>query len=136
MAANVLVDTSLLVAFLNRRDANHQWAVVQARTFPPPWRTCEPVLSETFYTLGQNGAPRLIDLLGRRALVSAFSLDENLADVIRLLRKYADVPISLADACLVRMTEMLPDPILLTADTDFRVYRRHSRQTIPCVLPD
>ena len=136
MAANVLVDTSLIVAFLNRRDANHQWAVVQARTIPPPWQTCEPVLSETFYTLGPDGAPHFIDLLGRRAVTSTFSLDENLDDVTRLLRKYADVPMSLADACLVRMTEMLPDPILLTADTDFRLYRRHSRQTIPCVSPD
>ena len=52
------------------------------------------------------------------------------------MRKYADVPMSLADACLVRMTEILPDPVLLTTDTDFRIYRRLSRKTIPCVLPD
>ena len=52
------------------------------------------------------------------------------------MQKYADVPMSLADACLVRMTEALPDPIVLTTDTDFRVYRRHSRQAVPCVLPD
>jgi predicted nucleic acid-binding protein len=52
------------------------------------------------------------------------------------MEKYADVPMSLADACLVRMTEALADPVLLTTDTDFRVYRRHSRQTVPCVLPD
>ena len=52
------------------------------------------------------------------------------------MQKYADVPMSLADACLVRMTEILPDPVLLTTDTDFRIYRRHGRKTIPCVLPD
>jgi hypothetical protein len=55
--------------------------------------------------------------------------------VLRLLRKYADVPMSLADACLVRMTETFSDPMVLTTDCDFRVYRRHSRQVIPCVLP-
>ena len=55
--------------------------------------------------------------------------------VLTLLQKYADVPMSLADACLVRMTETLNDPVLLTADSDFRIYRRHGRQAIPCVLP-
>ena len=50
-------------------------------------------------------------------------------------RKYADVPMSLADGCLVRMTETLPDPLLLTTDSDFRIYRRHSRQVVPCLLP-
>ena len=48
---------------------------------------------------------------------------------------YADLPMSLADACLVRMTETLSDPLLLTTDSDFRIYRRHSRQIIPCVMP-
>jgi len=55
--------------------------------------------------------------------------------VLKLLHKYADVPMSLADACLVRMTETLADPVILTTDADFRVYRRHSRQIVPCVLP-
>jgi predicted nucleic acid-binding protein len=55
--------------------------------------------------------------------------------VLKLLQKYANVPMSLADACLVRMTEILSDPLLLTTDSDFRIYRRHSRQIIPCVTP-
>jgi uncharacterized protein len=55
--------------------------------------------------------------------------------VLNLLQKYADVPMSLADACLVRMTETLPDPIILTTDADFRIYRRHSRQMVPCSMP-
>ena len=55
--------------------------------------------------------------------------------VLKLLQKYADIPMSLADACLVRMTETLSDPLLITTDADFRVYRRHSRQVIPCVTP-
>ena len=55
--------------------------------------------------------------------------------VLKLLEKYAGVRMSFADACLVRMTETLNDPVLLTTDTDFRVYRRHGRQVIPCVLP-
>ena len=55
--------------------------------------------------------------------------------VLKLMHKYADVSMSLADACLVRMTESVPDPILLTTDADFRVYRRHTRQAVPVVMP-
>jgi len=55
--------------------------------------------------------------------------------VLRLMQKYAQTPMSLADACLVRMTETLADAVLLTTDTDFRIYRRHSRQVVPCVMP-
>jgi predicted nucleic acid-binding protein len=68
-------------------------------------------------------------------VVLAFDLGNELERVVGLMDKYADVPMSLADACLVRMTESLADPVLLTTDTDFRVYRRHSRQTVPCVMP-
>ena len=135
MAANVLVDTSFLVAFLNRRDSDHRWATAQAAKSNFPWKTCEPVLSETFYILGPRGAPPLIDLLTTRTLVCAFQIGESIDDVLDLLEKYADVPMSLADACLVRMTEILPDPALLTTDSDFRIYRRNNRQTIPCLSP-
>jgi predicted nucleic acid-binding protein len=55
--------------------------------------------------------------------------------VLKLTEKYADVPMSLADACLVRMTETLADHVILTTDADFRSYRRHSRQVVPCVMP-
>lgn len=70
-------------------------------------------------------------MLRRGSLLVAFQLASELDPVLKLLHKYADVPISLADACLVRMTEILPDPILLTTDSDFGVYRRHSRQVVP-----
>jgi hypothetical protein len=68
-------------------------------------------------------------------VVLAFDLGSSIAPVLRLLQKYADVPMSLADGCLVRMTEVLADPVLLTTDADFRVYRRHGRQILPGVTP-
>ena len=132
MARNILVDAGFLVALLSRRDSHHQWAVTQAPGHAPPWRTCEAVLSEAFDLLG---APGLSELLRRRALIAAFDLDNDLESVLKLLQKYANVPMSLADACLIRMTETLSDPIILTTDSDFRVYRRHSRQVVPCVMP-
>jgi len=135
MAASVLADAGFLVALLNRRDANHRWAAGVPIRLPPPWKTCEAVLSEAFHLLGTRGSPRLMAMLDRRALVSDFRLNDETDQVLRLMQKYADVPMSFADACLVRMTEALPDPVLLTTDTDFRIYRRNSRHVVPCVLP-
>jgi predicted nucleic acid-binding protein len=135
MARNVLVDAAFVVALLSRRDSHHPWALAQAQRFAPPWSTCEAVLAEAFHLVGAPGAAKLTELLRRRAVVVAFDLGSDPEPVLKLMQKYADVPMSLAGACLVRMTEMLGDPILLTADADFRIYRRHSRQVIPCVMP-
>ena len=135
MAGSTLVDAGFLVALLSRRDSHRDWAVAQARRFPPPWKTCEAALSETFRLLGPAGVPALSALLRRRAAAVAFDLGDNLEPVLKFMYKYADVPASLADACLVRMTETLADAIILTTDTDFRVYRRHGRQVVPAVMP-
>lgn len=135
MAGNVLVDAGFLVALLSRRDTHHRWAVTQAHDHPPPWCSCEAALSEAFHLLGASGVPGLGELLRRRALIAAFDLDDNVGPILKLLQKYADVPISLADACLVRMTETFSDPIILTTDSDFRIYRRHGRQVVPCAMP-
>lgn len=85
--------------------------------------------------LGARGGLALDALLRRGSLRVAFDLAAEMESVLKLIRKYADVPMSLADACLVRMTEVLPDPVILTTDADFRIYRRHSRQIIPRVMP-
>src|SRR3990172_2328788 len=130
MAGNLLVDAGFLVALLSRRDAHHPWAVTQATQHAPPWRTCE-----AFHLLGSRGAPALRALLQRRAVLASFDLNDDLEAVLKLLQKYADVPMSIADACLVRMSETLSDALVLTTDSDFRIYRRHSRQVIPCVMP-
>lgn len=135
MAKNVLVDAGFLVALLSRRDGHHSWAVSQAQRFPPPWSTCEAVLSEAFHLLQARGGESLGALLRRGALIPAFDLRADPERALGLMDKYADVPMSLADACLVRLTETQADPVLLTTDADFRIYRRHSRQVVPCVTP-
>src|ERR1043166_5704822 len=124
MAANVLADAGFLVALLSRRDSHHAWAVAQAQRFQPPWKTCESALSEAFHLLGARGASALDALLRREAVIVAFDLGGDLEAVLNLIRKYRDVPASLADATFVRMTETLADPMILTTDSDFRVYRR------------
>jgi uncharacterized protein len=135
MAGTVIVDSGYLVALLNRRDQDHKWAVAQSSQFVPPWKTCEAVLSEAFYLLGTDSRAWLATLLRRGAIVSTFAVADNRDPVLNLLQKYADVPMSLADACLVRMSEILADPIILTNDSDFYIYRRHSRQIVPCAMP-
>jgi predicted nucleic acid-binding protein len=135
MATNALVDAGFLVALLSRRDANHRWAAALAPRLPPPWMTCEAVLSEVFHLLGGRGTRSLASLLRRGAVVCGYRFADDIDAVLKLLEKYADVPMSFADACLVRMTETLNDPVLLTTDADFRIYRRHGRQIIPHVLP-
>jgi predicted nucleic acid-binding protein len=135
MASNVLADSGFLVALLADRDADHEWAVSQAARFPRPWKTCEGVISEAFYLLGPPGTSALATLIRRGSVVCTFDFAAHVEDVLRLMEKYNDVPMAFADACLVRMTEILSDPTLLTTDSDFRVYRRHSRQMIPCVFP-
>jgi predicted nucleic acid-binding protein len=135
MAGNRLVDAGFIVALLSRRDSHHRWAVTQASQHAPPWRTCEAVLSEAFHLLGTRGSSALSVLLQRRAVAVNFGFNDEMEAVLRLLQKYADLPMSLADACLVRMTETFSDPVVLTTDSDFRVYRRHSRLVIPSVMP-
>lgn len=135
MARNVIVDAGFLVALLSGRDTHHQWAAAQAAELPPPWSTCEAALSEAFHLLGERGASILGALLRRHAVQVSFAFTGNMESVVKLIEKYSNVPMSLADACLVRFTEIIADPVILTTDQDFRVYRRHSRHVVPCVTP-
>src|SRR5882672_5718442 len=112
MATSALVDAGFLVALLSRRDANHCWAAAQAQRLPPPWTTCEAALSEAFHLLGARGSRSLIALLRRGAVVCTFHFGDDMHAVLKLFEKYADVPMSFADACLLRMTETLNDPVL------------------------
>ena len=100
-----------------------------------PWLTCEAAVVETLFLLERTEAARLARLLRDGRLRVVHGLRDDLAPVLDLMDKYASVPMSLADACLVRMSETLPYPLVVTTDADFRIYRRHSRQVVPCLMP-
>ena len=135
MENHVIVDASFLVALWRTNDQNHQWAVQQARLHPPPWITSESVLSEADLLLAPDGCATLL-LACRRGALRIHPLHEDaFIPVLDLLDKYADVPMSIADACLVRLTEILPDPLLLTSDSDFKIYRRLGRRVILTRMP-
>ena len=134
-----LVDTGLIVAFLNRRDRYHAWAVETLSTIRPPLLTCEAVLSEAVFLLRRlaAGPEKVMELVMRGVVSPSFRLEAEAASVKRLLARYGEIPMDLADACLVRMTELHGDCVVLTIDSEFRsVYRRHGRQAIPTLLPD
>ena len=133
MTASVIVDAGFLVALLSGRDANHGWAAAQAARLPPPWTTCEASVAEAFRLLGPIGAGGLRALLERRAATCGFHAGKELAPVLKLMAKY--MPMSFEDACLVRMTETMADPVVLTTDTALHNYRRLGRKTVPCVTP-
>jgi hypothetical protein len=109
-----------------------------SRYAPAAVWTCLAHLPSSYYTLhllGTPGRPSLATLLRRGAVVPALDLADELDRVLSLMQRYTDIPMSLADACLVRMSEILADPLIFTTDADFRVYRRHSRHVVPCITP-
>jgi predicted nucleic acid-binding protein len=138
MNRRVLLDTGPLVALLNRRDKHHPWARLQWTEAAPPLLTCEPVLSEACFLLptSSGGSEAIMELLRRHVVEVAFHLEDEVEAVARLLRKYADVPMSLADGCLVRMAERSAESAVLTLDRHFRLYRKSGRHVVPVIMPD
>ena len=135
MPKSCIADSGALVALLDPREEHHDWSRETFSRQPLPWVTCESVISEALYLLHAPHANALDELLRAGHLRLTFNLTEELIHVLDLRAKYANVPMSLADACLVRMSEILPDPVVVTTDADFKIYRRHSRQVIPCLMP-
>jgi predicted nucleic acid-binding protein len=132
-----LLDTGPLVAFLNRTDRHHEWAKAQWERIRPPFLTCEAVLAEACYLLQNHpgGGRAVLALLDRGVIQISFALEDDAESVANLLGRYGNIPMSLADACLVRMAERHSKSRVLTLDGDFRIYRKHRRQVIPTVMP-
>ena len=133
----IIVDTSPLVALLNARDEHHEWAKAAMDAVEPPLITCEAVLTEAAYLVRKlrGGPEAVLDLVTRQVLRVDFRVDNELLALRTLVSRYASVPMSLADACLVRMAELRPRAAVLTLDADFQVYRRSGRLAIPLISP-
>lgn len=132
-----IVDTGPLVAFFDRSERHHHWAAERVEELDAPLLVCEPVLTEATYLLARfpRAQDALVGLLQNGALAVAFRLEEHIAALHRLLRKYRDTPMSLADACVVRMAEVHENHSVLTLDSDFTVYRKHGRTPITLMHP-
>jgi uncharacterized protein len=135
MKSRVIVDTGPLVALLNRADTHHVWVVQQLKDIAPPMITCEAVLAEaTYLTRAVPGArAALIEMLGEGFLTIGMALADHHSAILKMVQRYTDVPMSLADACLVRLAEIYPQSPVLTLDSDFEVYRKNGRQVIEVI---
>ena len=137
MKRTALLDTGPLVALLDRRDKYHSWALDQMARFRRPLRTCEAVITEAFHLLRHLPPARVanLEMLAEGVVTVSLQLGEQPREILALVQRYANVPMSLADACLVRLSELVAECVVFTLDSDFRIYRRHSRQKIPLVIP-
>lgn len=133
----VIADTGPLVALLAADEARHPWVVQQMEALPAPFITCEPVLAETFFLVSRlpDGARRFFDLLNSGLLTVDFNVIDEREPLRKLIQKYSDLPMSLADACLVRLAERHIGSTIFTLDSHFRIYRKNGRQQIPVIMP-
>jgi len=137
MKQQVIVDTGILVAVLNKHDHYHLWAVQQFSQIEPPLLTCEAVISESNFLLRHYQQSNiLLKWIAKGALSLPFNLQNEISMVAHLLVKYANVPMSLADGCLVRLAEIYPQSSIFTLDSDFQIYRKHGNQPIPLIFPE
>lgn len=129
-----IADTGLLVAFANRNDVHHGWAVGVAGQVTEPLLTCEAVLAEAAFHL--EDVSIVLAMIAERFVTIAFACDDHLPQLAALAKRYADRQPDLADLCLIRMSELYPKHGVITVDReDFRVYRRNKREMIPLICP-
>ena len=132
-----IVDTGPIVALLDQRDAWHAWARAAFDELDAPLATCDAVLSEACFLLRRARLPPelVLRLLEQGAIAPAWSVGDDVHSVRTILSRYADVPASFADACLVRMAELSPGSPVVTLDRDFGVYRLRGRRRPRLVAP-
>ncbi len=133
-----IADTGIIVAFLDKRDAWNSWTNEQMRRLPVPFLTCEAVIVEACFLTAHlpNGKENVLRLISSGVLQIDFSLQTEIEAVEKLIKKYADVPMDFADACLVRMSELINNSVVFTLDSDFHIYRKNGKQKIDLIIPE
>jgi predicted nucleic acid-binding protein len=131
---NAIADTGFLVAFGNRRDQHHAWALEIAARVTEPLLTCDAVLAETAFHLGSSAM--VLAFIREGLIRPTLVIAEHLTRLAELAARYADRSPDLADLCLIRLSELNPrHPVITTDLADFRVYRRGRREAIPLIYP-
>lgn len=129
-----IADTGFIVAFLNRTDHHHAWAVDVAHRVTEPLLTCESVLSEAAFQSGSTDA--VLELIEDELVRVAFDCSRHWQAMRDLAQRYQNRHPDLADLCLIRMSELYPrHPIVTVDEADFRIYRRNKREAIPLLCP-
>ncbi len=135
MKPPVLLDTGPLVALLNRRENLHRRVKAVLPQLPAPLLTVEPMISEALFLLRPvpGGARAVLAMLRNGFLRIPFAVAPEAQGIDELMTRYASVPMSLADACLVRLVELMPDASVFTFDSDFTIYRAHKKRVIQLI---
>jgi uncharacterized protein len=136
MRTGTLLDTGPLVAYLWSPDRYHEWAIEHFVSLDLPFITCEPVITEACFVTARNGVSptHVLETVARGVVRIGFQIDHELAAIRVLMERYANVPMSLADACLVRLAAITGLPIC-TLDSDFAIYRTHGRRALTLIAP-
>jgi predicted nucleic acid-binding protein len=131
-------DTGPLVALLKDDDANHEWMLAQSKQIVPPAQTCEAVITESVFLLHRAGvaADGIFRLIEQGSLEVTLAACSHHSDIRALLNRYRNIPMSFADACIVRMSELDSAATVMTFDSDFRIYRKHGNKVIPVLMPE
>lgn len=138
MKSRIIIDTSPLVAFVDKSDNFHHWTVATWKNLIPPLFTCEAVIAESCFLL-QNvngGENSILSLLEAEIIQIPFNLNKEVTEIKQLMQQYQSVPMSLADACLVRMSELIRESTVFTLDSDFKIYRQYKNQPIALIIPE
>ena len=129
-----IADTGFLVAFANRQDQHHAWALGIAGQLTGPLLTGDAVLAEVAFNL--HSVEIALSLMREGMVTPVFSIANNRARLEALAGRYRDRKPDLADLCLIRLSEMYPrHPVITTDVRDFQIYRRGRRERIPLICP-
>jgi predicted nucleic acid-binding protein len=133
----IILDTGPLVAYLNLNDKYHGWAKKRFQEIVSPLLTCQAVISEACFLTRNSpqGRETILEMIERNLIQTEFNLNLEAKALKHLIHKYQSVPMSLADACLVRMAELYEDAKILTIDKDFTIYRKNKKSTLACITP-
>ena len=134
----LIADTGVLVGLIYERDQWNEWARTQAANLPVPYLTCEAVITEVCYLLKDvlDGEQKALQMIELGVLQVSFSLSTEVKVVKALMKKYSNVPMSLTDACLVRMSELVDNAVVFTTDSDFHIYRKTGKKKIDLIIPE
>jgi predicted nucleic acid-binding protein len=129
-----ILDAGPLIAALNSADQYHRWACETLKQFGPPFYTCPEAMAEAAAMTGRPAA--IVEMIQSEEIILEFDLSNQASSILALLKKYQDRDMDLADACIVRMTELIRNCRVITLDrADFAVYRRNGRELIPVIIP-
>lgn len=133
----IIIDTGPLVAYLNHNDKYHEWAKKRFKEIITPLLTCQAVISEACFLTRNihNGRETILEMIERNLIQTEFNLNLEAKALKVLIQKYQNVPMSLADACLVRMAELYANAKILTLDKDFTIYRKNKTIILECMTP-